>query len=262
MAKLETKWSNDFIWKAYALAAQGESSVTIAKSIGVAASALIRWKKKHKALANAIAAGKKKKAPKSNSDRSESMREYVHGRLPEDLKQVWTEIMGADTQGNILPMKRLNALLGNCKDDQKARQTLWLYIWFESNFNQSEACRQMNISHNLVRNVWKKDPDFFNLFNEMNKIKGDFYESAMVKGVRDGNPYLIAFANKTYNRDRGYGETLDINVSGTIQHNHVVSIEDLNLPIEVRKQLLVAVREQQKITEANQVHELTNDTDN
>jgi len=40
----------------------------------------------------------------------------------------------------------------------------------------------------------------------------------------------------------------ETNLSGYLQHAHVVEIEALDLPLDVRKQLLLAVRKQQKAT--------------
>jgi len=245
------KWSDDIIWEAYALAAQGEDDIIIAKSFGANKITFFRWKKKYKALFNALKAARKNTKKTSKGQQMGLMREYVHGRLPDELKPVWNEIMGSIDNNNVLPEKRLNALLGGVKDDTKARQTLWLYIWFECNFNQSEACRQLGVSHNIVNNVWKKDVDFMNLFSEMNRIKGDFFEGALMQGVRTGNPYLIWQANKTFNRDRGYGESLDVKFSGSVEHNHVISIDELDLSLDVRKEVLEAMRKRNKKLEVD-----------
>jgi len=244
-------WNEDFIWKGYALAQKGEDNASICKHFKISTRTMVDWKKAHKAFANALTAGKKK--PRNgNTSHIDQLREFVHGRLPDDLKPVWSEMMDSDEHGSVLPEKRLAALIGTTKDAKKARQTLWFYAWFECNFNQSEACRRIGIQYSIVQHVWKKEAAFIALFNAMNKIKGDYFEGALVKGVRDGNPYLIAFANKTFNKDRGYGESVDVNVSGNIEHTHVVKIEELDLPLDVRKILLAAVREK----EQEQVYEL------
>jgi len=241
-------WNEDFIWKAYALAQKGEDNSSICKHFKISPQTLINWKKAHKAFANALTAGKKK--PRNgNTSHIDQLREFVHGRLPEDLKPVWSEMMDSEERGDVLPEKRLAALIGTRADAQEARQTLWLYAWFECNFNQSEASRRVGTDYHVVQHIWKKQPKFMALFNEMNRIKGDFFEGSLVKGVRDGNPFLIAFANKTFNRDRGYGESIDVNVNGTIEHTHVVKIEDLDLPLDMRKILLTAVREQRQVYE-------------
>ena len=220
------KWNDDFIWKAYELAQQGNlTDAMIAKSLKLDPALFCRMKKDNRGLRNALKAARKGKRKSSTADQLGMLQEYVHGRLPEELKPVWNEIMGASNDETFLPAKRLTALLGDYTNIKETKQTLWLYAWFESNFNQSEACRQVNVYRRTVE-LWKKDADFFNLFNEMNRIKGDFFESALVKGVRDGNPFLIGFANKSFNRDRGYGESIDVNVTGTIEHTHVVKIED------------------------------------
>ena len=55
-------------------------------------------------------------------------------------------------------------------------------------------------------------------------------------------------ANKTFNKSRGYTEKVDIGISGNINHQHnIVHIDNLNLPIETRKQILDELRRAKQI---------------
>jgi hypothetical protein len=61
------------------------------------------------------------------------------------------------------------------------------------------------------------------------------------------------FANRTLNRDRGYGDKTQIEVSGSLNHNHknLINFEDLGLPPEVLRVIYEAVKEK-KERELNQ----------
>jgi hypothetical protein len=68
------------------------------------------------------------------------------------------------------------------------------------------------------------------LVKEVEDIKKDFVEGALMAGIRLGDSNLIRFANATLNRDRGYGPTYKI--EGEVNHTHkhlhaLVSPEDL-----------------------------------
>ena len=61
--------------------------------------------------------------------------------------------------------------------------------------------------------------------------------------IEEGDTSATIFANKTYNRDRGYGATTDVFVkhSGVVDHN-LLDISDLELSEACKLELLEAIR--------------------
>ena len=66
--------------------------------------------------------------------------------------------------------------------------------------------------------------------------------------IAGGDTSSTIFANRTYNRKRGYNEKVDVdlNISGSVQH-HIVSIDSLDLPLKERKRLLHKIRKVKQI---------------
>jgi hypothetical protein len=87
------------------------------------------------------------------------------------------------------------------------------------------------------------DPEFAELVDEIHLHKKDFFESKLVELVQSGDSSATIFANKTMNRDRGYGDKTTIEHTGTVVvEQRVVQIGDLALPVDVRRAILGAVR--------------------
>ena len=132
---------------------------------------------------------------------------------------------------------------------KRARQHLFLYALTASNFNASEACRKVNISRKTFENWVTTEPEFGQLIDEMHWHKKNFFESALVGLIRSGDSSATIFANRTLNRDRGYNEKFELEVKGQVNHAHahIVQIDDLNLPIKVRRLILEAMRDEDNI---------------
>ena len=129
----------------------------------------------------------------------------------------------------------------------RVRQQLFVYAFVSSNFSISAALRRVNISRSAFE-LWKKDPEFLRLFEELGEMKGDFFEEHLCMLIAGGDTASTIFANRTYNKKRGYSEKIDVdlNVSGSVQHN-IVNIDSLGLPLKERKQLLSKVRKAKQI---------------
>ena len=51
--------------------------------------------------------------------------------------------------------------------------------------------------------------------------------------------------NKTFNKDRGYNDKIELSVEGSVQHEHVhahISVDELDLSLEVKREILQAIR--------------------
>lgn len=239
-------FTEDVYVEAYRLAKSGLSDTAVADALGCSRGTFKTWRKKYPALRKALA---KARLP----DKSvETFQEYVYDRLPEHLRAVWDEIQQCQTEPNAIG--RIEALL---KDQgRRGRQHLFLYALVNSNFDLSEACKCVQIHRRTLDRWVTTDPGFAELLDEIDWHKANFFEGALVALVRAGVPAAVMFANRTFNAKRGYGTTKQVNVSvnGEVNHTHTaVPIDDLNLPLEVRKQMLDKVRERRALEAPRQV---------
>ena len=165
--------------------------------------------------------------------------EYIYRHLSDDLRETWDQINECQDLDN--PRERVEALLAN--HGIRGRQHLFIHALVTSCFNVSKSLRLLSISWSTYTSWRENDPDFLDLVNEINWHKDNFFEQALVGRVAAGDTNAIIHVAKTKLRDRGYSEKLEIEVTGTVQHEHAVSIVDLTLPIEVRQAILTALRE-------------------
>lgn len=248
------KWDDTVYVEVYRLARSGCTDAKICKVLGISIPTWDRWRRQRPALRKAIALARDNKANNFQA----SFREYVYNRLSPDLQEVWDEINACEQED--AGIARIEALLED--KGERARQHLFLYALVDSNFNPSEACRRINISTGTLRRWTQTDAGgFAAIMDEMHTHKGNFFEEGLVKAVRDGNTKAIIFANQTYNKDRGYSSKLEVEHKGQINHLHaIVSIDELDLPFEVKSTVLAAFRKhkQQGALEAEVVDSNSN----
>jgi len=238
--KKKTFWKPEFAIDAYELAREGLSDEKIAAALGVSPATIQLWKRKRPGFRYAL---KQARKGASKCVHTEDFREYVYNRLPPRLQALWDLLQECEEEPNAV--QRIEALLAN--EGKNTRQHLFLYALSHYNFSQSAARRALNLSRDIVRYWTKFDPDFAALIDELHQAKKDFFESALVGLVARGDSPATIFANKTLNRDRGYGEKIEHEHTGAVQHNlSVVAVDDLQLPLEVRKQILDALRNERR----------------
>lgn len=243
-----TKWTEDFIWQAYALARTGMSDTTIGKALGFDTASMNRYKKNYPALVNAMSAGRKGMVLPGDSPVN-SFHDFVLGRLPEHLQEIWTEIMDIDDErpGSV-GLEEIDKLFH--REPIRSRQMVFVHAFIHCNFNFRAACSKVGISEHTYRQWRIEDPGFAEICKVIHAAKKDFFESALCNLVAEHNPSAVIFANKTFNRDRGYAEKVEVNHTGRIEHNvNVVSIDDLSLPLETRRQILQAMKDRQNAIE-------------
>lgn len=232
----KSKWSDSFYVAAYRLARQGLSDTAIAKTIGVLPLTLAGWKSRNPAFKEAFDIGRDDKKDSFQS----SFRDYVYGHLPPRLRKIWHKINKCEMGHS--GIDRVEALLAG--EGKQTRQHLFLYAFVDSNFNASEACRRIGISAKTLQ-VWTRlDPEFAELMDEMHWHKGNFFEEGLIKLVKDGDTRATLFANERFNRNRGYGNKVEVNHSGQVNHlhAHMIDLETLDLPVEAKTLILEAVR--------------------
>ncbi len=241
---MKYKWNETYYVRVYELIKSGLSEAATADALGISLTTFIAWKSKHPALMDAITRARKS----INNDREECLADCIYNRLPTHLKELWERVNLCMSLEN--GISRAEALLQEA--GRKARQHLFVYALAHTHFNLTESCRAVNISKRTLDAWISHDPDFSELLDEINWHKKNFYESALINAVKEGETTAIIHANKTYNRDRGYGEV--IKLKGEIDHSHEhrhahahVDLDQLNLPLDTRREILNAIRKQKQL---------------
>lgn len=241
----DMKYKPEFVVEAYLAAKSGMTNNQISKILGVSLHTLNAWRVKKKAFRSALKRGRSEH--KDNQNNTLSFRDYVFGHLSYKNRKLWKKINKLSKPGKKRKkdyIEQIEILLE--KRGQLARQSMFMYAWVSSNFSISMALRKVNISRSTFE-YWKQSKDFLELFKEMEWHKKNFFEEYLCKLVRRGNAPATIYANKTFNRDRGYGEKIevDMNLSGELDQN-VIQVDTLNLSLDLRKVLLASRREQMK----------------
>lgn len=227
-----TRWDDSFYLRCYLLARQGLTNRDICSLMKISRLTFAGWIKKRPALKEALEKARDEKQKDSD------FKDYVAGRLPEHLLVLWEEIMEVE-DGNEEAKKY--ALLG--QHGVRTRQYLFLHAYVKTNFNKTKAFQITGISsHELTH--WMKDKDFEEIVQHMVEAKKDFVEGALMDLVEQGEKTAVIFANKSLNSDRGYGQKIQVEHSGKLehQHQHLIDIDKLQLPLEVRMIILEAAQ--------------------
>jgi len=232
-------WKDENYVLAYELAKSGMSEIKMAKAMGISVTTLRKWKDQKPALRSAI-----EKASSSNSrsmSNVQDFHEYIYQKLPPHLAKIWDEIQAVEHEENSI--LKIEAMLKGA--GKRGRQHLFLHALVTSNFNVSRACSMMNMSRKTFENWVTHEPEFGELMQEIDFHKKNFFESALIGLVAGGDSSATIFVNKTINRDRGYNEKIELDMKGTIEHEHLhahIPIDDLNLSLEVKREILSAIR--------------------
>jgi hypothetical protein len=228
------EWKDTNYVKAYELAKSGLSERQVARSLGVSLSGFQVWKRNKPALQDAL-----KRAKAGGGEKVVSFREYVFKHLPPHLQELWNKINACDGLDNAF--LRVEALLSDA--GKNARQHIFLYALTASNFNLSEACRKSNVNKKTYENWIRYDPDFADLVQEIHWHKKNFFENKLIELADEGDVHATVFANRTFNADLGYGDKMKHEVSGQINVSvNVVPVQELDLDIETRREVLAALR--------------------
>jgi len=245
-----TAWKDEFYVTAYELSRGGMSEVKLAENLKVSPATLRRWKAEKPALNDAIERGKKVSGGQTPTA---NFHEYIFQKLPPHLAELYREIEAVEMEEN--GIQKAEAMLK--RHGMRARQHLFLHALVTSNFNVSRACSMVNISRKTFEAWVTNEPAFGELMEEMNFHKKNYFESALVGLVARGDSSATIFVNKTINRDRGYNEKIDLNVQGHIEHDHIhtaIPIDELKLSLDVKREILKAIRENKPSSNGNGNH--------
>ena len=216
----------------YALALRGYVDSRVARFIGITPECLTLWKRKHPSVRYAL-----ELARKHTLEGRYSFKSYVKGRMNSKVRAIWDkiEVWAEDDDGQ----KRIKALLNGYPI--KVRQSLFFHAWVSHSFNASSACRFVGINKTTLEK-WKLMPQFIRLMDELKFHRNNFFEEKLIDQVAMGDPSAIQFVNRTANRDRGYGEKIEVENTGTVKHELVLDLDKLSLSLACRKEILDAMR--------------------
>ena len=243
MKKSSPRWNDGFYVKSYELARTGLPDPKIAQSLGVTPATFSKWKSENSFLQEALIKGRKES--RGSTKKGESLASYIYNKLPKHLQETWERINSCVNHPNgVEKVEYLLSLAG-----KQARQHLFVYALVHANFNASEACKSVNITKRTLDAWTMEDPNFSQLVDEIHFHKQNFYESALIEKVKEGDSACVIFANRTLNKDRGYSESLKI--QGEVEHTHThldVTVEDIlpELPIEVCELILDKMKERRE----------------
>lgn len=237
--KARCKFKAEFYVEAYILAKSGFADTSIAAALKVGLPTFKNWLSYKKALKIALDRGRKD----ANVSGVSIFFNYVYKHLPEELMEIWQEIN--PEPGQTTNFEKLQDLLSG--QSERGKQQLYFHALVHCNFNASEAASMVGLSKSHVTSWIRKDQEFAKLVESFHEFKKDFFEGSLVRLVKDRDSSATIFANRTINRDRGYGEKTTIDVNNT-SLNVNINIEELQLPLEVRKIILEAMErlEEQK----------------
>lgn len=231
------KFNNTMYVTAYTYARDGMSDEQIGPALGVSAPTLRRWVADDPALEDALRRGREVVEGMAQ----QTFPEYVYKHLSPHLRTLWDKINECAELEN--GVERVEALLRN--GGKNARQHLFIHALAQSCFNVSASMHKLNVTRKMFDNWVTHDPGFAELIDEIHFHKQNFFETAFIGRVAAGDTPAILHAVKTQLRDRGYGEKLEVEHSGTIKHTHTVDVTELDLPLETRQTILAALRRKQ-----------------
>jgi hypothetical protein len=179
-----------------------------------------KWKRKYPFFKKAMEQGRYLRSLRN----ADSIQEWVIGRLTPKARDVWDSIMF--WQEHREEYERIHGVIST--QTEHIRQRVWLHAFVKCKFSMSAACKLTGISYHAVK-LWKQNGDFKKMVDEILNMQGDFIEEALMDLVAARDTGAVIFASRTKNRDRGYGDKLDINqtISGTVNVNHTYSMERL-----------------------------------
>jgi hypothetical protein len=260
--------NTDLLIKVYELARTGLSKHSIAKALNVSYATFGKAYAEKKSVRIAYKKGHFQ-AYKTESFKDAdivSFKDYVFQSLPAKMQDYWNRIdklssyycVKCNTKYEVKPKRCI------CKSRKFAVRTAtekveailteggenvrkWLFInalMGNSCFSLSKALAKVNVSRHKFEEWVKTDADFLQMIHHVTEYKKDFVEDALMQLVGMLEPKSVIFACQTLLKDRGYIlDERNIHNTFNTKIGSVVNVEDLNLPLDTRKQILSKIRE-------------------
>lgn len=207
--KAPPRYTTEVVFRIYDLAKSGYANAQISTALGLSAGTLSRWAADKAPVAAALELGRRH----AGRGAHEGASEYFYDSLDEKTKAVWDRLSMIHDSESPTKSREAELLLGSYA--MRMRKVLFVHALVKFDFNTTKARAFVRV-HKATVDAWLRDPDFAGMLKDMKRAKKDLFESALVGLVKQGDSAAVLFANKTYNRDRGYGEK--------VQHDHRVAV--------------------------------------
>lgn len=189
----------------------------------------------------------------SSRTREKSFGEYVFKNLTPEAKKIWEKLNYWAEHSN--RQQYVEQIISGTS--KRIRQELFIHALVSTHFDMSKALSLTGLSKNTLMDWMATDLEFRQLVEEIQWHKKNFFESALLDLVRERNPLAVIWVNKTANADRGYSEKRL--GSGESIGNGNITIDRLDLDIDTRRKVLMAIRKAQEEEIANRgVKQLAN----
>jgi len=169
------------------------------------------------------------------------LKDFIIAHLSPEVRDLWNQLQGMNT------VQEVEALFKGYP--KRIRQQIFCQALVSCGFDVSAALRKTSINYETLKD-WKNDFQFLQLLEEVHFHKKNFFENGLLDLVSEGHPGAVIFANRTQNRDRGYGESLEV-TDGTTGRSTNFDISELDLPVNVQKMILEAIEKKKAETEQN-----------
>lgn len=238
-----SKWKDRYIIDVYKLARDGLSEKQMSRVLGIAKATFIEWEQRKSLFKMALEMGRLDRRFKRTH--VFDMSQYMYEHLSPKNRIIWQKLNRINQASP--GIEKVEAFFANRGKD--TRQRMFLTALYSNTFSVAAACRTVGISRETFH-LWCKDPDFQALIREVEEVKNDLYESSFIQSVMAGDTQARIAAVKMKLHSRGYSDKqqVDVNVQGTIEHTHrMVLMEELNLPLPVRRAVLNAIRSRKEV---------------
>lgn len=169
-----------------------------------------------------------------------SQKEYVFGKLPENLQKYWDELEALG-KGN-------QRAVAKFIDDRGEgfRKAVLIHSYAET-YNLNLAMKKAGCSRHVLEKWLAGDKNFNALWHEIFFYKKNDLETALMDKVKEKDTQAILFANKTLNYDRGYADVSKVEHTHSHESNQqTLDLTTLNLPPDVQQQIVKAIALKQR----------------
>lgn len=223
----------DRIWQAALAALTAANDKELSVALGISEERLRLWKSENPAFYRAIIAARSRGSEAGQA--GSVIAKHIGTSLSPELKELWDTISGEDLSAKEAVMYNI-ATRGDFD-----KQRLLIHALSVTRFDLNKCCRMLDISKAQLDEWAKNDPRFVKLWEEIHFQKKNFLESALMEKVAEGDTKSIIFANQTQNKDRGYGQSVE--VTGRVEHVHAhIDVSKLDLDTETKSKILLACK--------------------
>lgn len=229
-------------------AIEGLTLTAAAARLDVTDQTLRNWFKSKKSARRAWDHGQAARAGAvAEADDSKAFARYVFRQLPPDMQVLWSLAVGDDEMAPI-DYSVSAGIISNATDYQ--RKYMYAHAMASTGWNKNLSMQVCGISFAELQRWQSTDEDFLNLMYQLEHFRKNYFEQQLQNLVARQDPASVMFVNKCINRDRGYGEQVNVKHTGTVTQDHtgtvtqninMVALGNLNLPVDILRQVMEAI---------------------